>query len=82
VVVFVAESVYIFFASVRETVGVLHRSCVGWGREVAGSRRGIFLEDFRHVGWGRCTFCRCVCVFNRVVFAKFKFQVGLVVGVS
>ena len=50
VVVFVAESVYNFFALVRGTVGVVHRSCVGWGREVAGSRRGIFSGDFRYVG--------------------------------
>ena len=49
-VVFVAESVYILFASVRGAVGVVHRSCVGWGREVVESRRGILGRDFRYVG--------------------------------
>ena len=49
VMVFVAGSGF-FFASVRGTFGVVHRSCVGWGREVVGSRRGVFPGDFRYVG--------------------------------
>ncbi len=66
VVVFVAESIYIFFASVRGTVGVVHRSCVGWGQEAAGIRRGVFPWDFRYVGWGRSVFIG-KCVFLAVV---------------
>ena len=39
---FVAESVYVFFASVRGAVGVVHRPCVGWGRQVVGIHTGVF----------------------------------------
>ena len=40
--VIVAASVYILFVAVCGTVGVLHRSRVGWWRGVAG----IFLGSF------------------------------------
>jgi hypothetical protein len=63
VVVFVAESVYILFASVRGTVGVVQRSCVGWCRDVDGIRRGVFSGDSRYVGWGRSIFYRYVSIF-------------------
>ena len=76
----VAGSEYILFASVRGTVGVVHRSRVGWCRGVAGIRRGHFLGGFRYVGWDRSEFYRYVSVFDRGVFAGFKFQVGLAVG--
>ena len=79
--VVVAESVYILFASVRGTVGVLHRSRVGWCRGVAEIRRGVFPENVRYVGLGRSIFYRYVSIFDRGVFVEFKFQVGLVVGV-
>ena len=79
--VVVAESVYRLFASVRWTVGVLHLPRVGWCRGVVGIRRDVFPEDFRYVGWGRSIFYRYVSIFDRGVFAKFKFLVRLVVGV-
>jgi len=82
VMVFVAESIYIFVASVRGTVGVVHRSCVGWGREAAGIRRGVFPRYFRYVGWGRIIFYRYVSIFNRSIAVRFEFQVGLAVGVN
>jgi hypothetical protein len=63
-----ATSVYILFVAVCGTVGVLHRSRVGWWRGVAGIRRGIFLGAFRCVGWGRSIFYRYVSIFNRRVF--------------
>ncbi len=72
----------------------LYIVCVGvwdrWGgASVAwrlGSRgrwcsRGDFLEDFRDVGWGRGVLSLYVIVLYRGVSARFKFQVGLVVGV-
>ncbi len=46
VMVVVAVLVYILFVSVRGTVYVVHRSHVGWCREVARIRRGIFLGIF------------------------------------
>ena len=65
-------------------VVVLYIVCgrvVGWGREVDGVRGGDFLVDFRNFGWGRSMISRYVMAFYRVYSAKFKFQVGLVVGV-
>ena len=56
--VVVVGSDYILLASVRGTVGILHRSRVGWCRRVVGIRRGVFPEDFRYVGWGRGIFHR------------------------
>ena len=66
--------------SVCGTIGVVHRSRGGWLRGIAGIRRVDFWEDFRYVGWGRSAFFRYVVNFDRGVFAKFSFQVGLVVG--
>ena len=67
VVVFVTVSVYIVFVTVCETVGVVHRSRVGWCRGFASVRRDIFLGAFRYVGWGRSIFYRYVGIFNRSV---------------
>ena len=63
------------------TVGVVHWSRGGWCRWVAGVRRGDFLGDFRYVGWGRRIISRYVIIFDRGVSSKYKFQVGLEVGV-
>jgi len=62
-------------------VGVVHRSRGGWGRGVAVVRRVSFMGDFRYVGWGRSVFFRYVINFYQGVLSKFKFQVGLAVGV-
>ena len=72
---------YLLFVSVRGTVGVVHRSRGGWCRGVDVVRRGDFLGDFRYVGWVHNIFSRYVIVLYRGVHPKFKFQVGLVVGV-
>ena len=56
VMVVVSVSVYILYVAVCMTVGVVHRSRVGWFRGIAGSRRGIFLGVFRYVGWNRSIF--------------------------
>jgi len=79
--VVVAASILILFASVCGTVGVAHRSRGGWGQGVAGVRGGNFLGDFQDVGWGRGVFAPYVIVLDRGVSAKFNFQVGLVVEV-
>jgi len=50
VMVVVRGSGYILFASVREAVGGVHRSRVGWCRGVAEIRSVIFLGGFRYVG--------------------------------
>ena len=42
---------------------------------------GYFLGDFQYVGWDRSIFYRYVSILNRGGFAKFKFQVGLEVGI-
>jgi len=68
------------FVVVCGAVGVVHRSRVGWCRGVTGIRGGIFLGDFRYVGWDRIICRRYVRMFYRGVFARFKFQVGLAVG--
>ena len=81
VMIVVASSSYILFMAVCGTVGVGHRSRGGWSRGVAGVRGGDFLGDFRDVGWGRSMISRYVIAFYRGGSAKFKFQVGLVVGV-
>ena len=67
VMVVVAVSVYILFVAVCGTVGVEHRSRVGWWRGVAGDRRGIFLGVFRYDGWNRIILCRYVSIFIRIV---------------
>jgi hypothetical protein len=82
VVVFIAESIYILFASVRGSDGVVHRSCVGWCREVVRIHKGGFPGDFRYVSWGRITFYRYVSIFSRSIVVKYTFQVGLADGVS
>ncbi len=79
--VVVAVSVYILLVAVRGTVDVVHRSRDGWCRGVNGIRRGVFGGDFRYGGQGRSIFYPYVSMFDRGVFAKFKFQVGLAVGV-
>jgi hypothetical protein len=81
VVVVVTASVYILFVAVCGTVGVVHRSRGGWCRGVVVARRGDFLGDFRYVSWVYIIFSRYVIVLYRGVHPKFKFQVGLVVGV-
>ncbi len=50
VVVVIEDSDYMLFASVREAIGVVHRSRGGWCRGVAGIRSGIFLGGFWYVG--------------------------------
>ena len=77
----VASSGYIFCVAVCGTVGVGHRSRVGWGRGVDGVRGGDFLMVFRNDGWGCSMISRYVMAFYRVGYTKLKFQVGLVVGV-
>jgi len=77
----VASSSYILCLAVCGTVGVRHRSRGGRSRWVAGVRGGDFRVDFRDVGWGHIMIFRYVIAFYRVGSAKFKFQVGLVVGV-
>jgi hypothetical protein len=77
----VAVSVYVLFVSVRGTVYVVHRSHVGWCRGVARIRRGIFLGDFRYVGWSGNLFYRYVSILSRSIVVKFIFQIGLAVGV-
>ena len=57
-----------------------HRSRGVWSRGVSGVRGGEFLGDFRNVGWGLMMISRYVSVFIRSGSARFKFQVGLVVG--
>ena len=79
--VIVTVPVYILIVAVCGTVGVMHRSRVGWCRGVVGIRRGIFLGVFRYVGWSRSIFGRYLSIFNRSVVVLFKFQVGLAVGV-
>ena len=79
--IFVASSSYILFMAVCGTVGVGHRSRGGWSREVSSVRGGEFLGDFRNVGWGRRMISRYVSAFIRGGSTRFKFQVGLVVGV-
>jgi len=81
VMICVASSGYIFYVAVCGTVGVGHRSRGGWGLGVVGFRGGGFVVDFRNVRWGRSMIPRYVMAFYRVGYAKFKFQVGLVVGV-
>ena len=78
-VVVVAASVYVLFVAVCGTVGVVHRSRGGWCRGVADVLQGNFLGDFRYVGWVHRIFSRYVIVLYRGVYAKFTFQVGLVV---
>ncbi len=80
VMVVVAASVCILYVSGYGTVGLMHRSRSGWGRGVAVVRMVRAMGDFRYVGWSRDIFSRYV-FFHRGVFAKFRFQVGLVVGV-
>ena len=65
--VVVAVSVYILIVAVCGTVGVVHRSHVGWWRGIVGVRRGIFLGFFRYVGWNRILFYRYVSNFDRGV---------------
>jgi len=77
----VASSSYILCLAMCGTVGVEHRLRGGWARGVDGVRGGDFRVDFRDVGWGRNMILRYVIAFYRVGSAKFKFQVGLVVGV-
>ncbi len=77
----VEGSNYMLFSSVREAVGVVHRSRSGWCRGVAGIRRGSFLGGIRYVGRDYRIFCRYGSVLNWVIFVEFKCQVGLVVGV-
>ncbi len=60
---------------------MVHRSRGGWDRGVAIVRRVGFQLDFRYVGWGRSIFPRYVIDIDRGVSAKFKFQVGLALGV-
>ena len=81
VMIVVASSSYIFIQAVCGTVGVGHRLRGGWSRGVSGVRGGAFLENFRDVGWVRGVVSLYVIVLYRGVSAKFKFQVGLVVGV-
>jgi hypothetical protein len=76
-----AMSIYILFVAVYGTVGVVHRSRVGWWRGVAGVRRGILLGFFRYVSWNRIRYYRYVSSFDRVIVVKLKFRVGLAVGV-
>jgi hypothetical protein len=81
VVVVVAASVYMLFVAVCGAVGVVYRSRGGWCRGVVVVRWGYFLGDFRYVGWAHNIISRYVIVLYRGVYAKFKFQVGLVAGV-
>ena len=66
--------------SVRGTVGVVHRSRGGWVRGVTVVPEVNFQWDFRYVGWSRGMFSRYVSSFDRIVSAKFRFQVGYVSG--
>ena len=67
-----AGSVYIFVVSMCETVGKVHRSHVGWSRDVCGEQIVVFLRGFRNVGWGRFMFNWYVGVFLRGFWAKFQ----------
>ncbi len=60
---------------------MVHRSRGGWGRGVALVRRVSFRGDFRYGGWGRGIVFQYVGNFNHGISAKFKFRVGLAVGV-
>ena len=42
---------------------------------------GSFRVDFRYGGWGRGIVFQYVGNFDRGISAKFKFQIGLAVGV-
>ena len=67
--------------STCETVGVVHRSRGGWGRGVALGPRFGFRVDFRYGGWGHGVVFRYVGNFNRGISTRFKFRVGMAVGV-
>ena len=71
----------ISFLAVCETVGGVHRSRGGWCRGVAKILSVTFLWSFRVVGWDRRVFYRYGSVFFRGGIVRFKFQVGLAVGV-
>ena len=60
---------------------MVHGSRGGWDRRVAAVRRVGFRMDFRYVGWDRSVFSRHGIGIDRSVSVKFKFQVGLTVGV-
>jgi len=77
----VASSCYILYVAVCGTVGVGHRLRGGWSRGVTVFPGVNFQRGFRYVGWGRGMFSRYVINFDRVISAKFIFQVGLAVGV-
>ena len=67
--------------SVCESVGEVHRSRGGWVRGVPLVPEVNFQRYFRYVGWSRGMFFRYVFGFDRIIPAKFRFQVGLAVGV-
>ena len=60
---------------------MVHQSRGGWGRGVGLVRRVSFWWDFRYGGWRRGIVFLYVGNFVRGIFAKFKFRVGLAVGV-
>ena len=77
VTVVVMKSVYILFASVRGTVGAVHRTRVGWCRGVAGIRRSVFSCGVSVCRLGSQYFYRYGSLFSRSIVVRFEFRVGL-----